>query len=166
MRHALAALVLPLPTLLACPGDDQGGTGASTTHAGTSGGTSAPATTGGEASSTGPGGATTSAGASSTAADGDGTTAAGPNPLDACLATCQRLEECMIEEVPNCGIPCSGVPTMVAGCSDEYVAQQECVVALSCDELQAWVDAMVQPGTHPCEDQDDAYQACQTGATT
>jgi hypothetical protein len=72
----------------------------------------------------------------------------------------------MIQEVPNCGIPCSGIAATVAGCSDEYVAQQECAAALTCDELQAWVDAMMQPGDHPCMAEDEAYRVCETGATT
>ena len=169
MRYAWLGFVLVIP-LLACPGDDEGETAASTTSNGnTSAATSTPTSTGGETTatdSTGPSGTTTAAESSGPPADGSSTTAGGTSSLDACLATCNRLVECMLEDVPNCGIPCSSVPAMVAGCSDEYVAQQECAAALTCDELQAWVDAMVQPGEHPCEVEDDAYRVCETGATT
>lgn len=167
MRYAWLGFALVTP-LLACPGDDEGETAASTTSNGnTSAATSTPTSTGGEtAASTGPSGTTTAAESSGPAADGSSTTAGGTSSLDACLATCHRLVECMIEDVPNCGIPCSSVPAMVAGCSDEYVAQQECAAALTCDELQLWVDAMVEPGDHPCLAEDEAYYACETGATT
>lgn len=166
MRCAWLAAPLMI-ALLACPGEDEGETNASTAE-GTGAATTAPPTgTSGEpATSTGSGAATTAADTSRPPADGGSTTAAGTSPLDACLATCNHLVDCMLEDVPNCGIPCSGVPNMVAGCSGEYVAQQECAAALTCEELQAWVDAMVQPGDHPCQAEDEAYLACETGATT
>lgn len=166
MRYAWLAvtLVIPLP---ACPGDDEGETAASTAGSTGSATTATPTSTSGEpATSTGSGGATTAAESSGPPADGGSTTAGGTSPLDACLATCNHLVKCMIQDVPNCGIPCSGVPNMVAGCSDEYVAQQECAAALTCDELQAWVDAMAEPGDHPCQAEDEAYLVCETGATT
>lgn len=165
MRYAWLALPFVAP-LLACPGDDEGETAASTTSpTGTSDvATSSP--TGEPATSTGASG-TTVAESSGPPADGSSsTTAGGVTPLDACLDTCNRLVECLIQDVPNCGIPCSGVSAMVTGCSAEYVAQQECAAALTCDELQLWVDAMVEPGDHPCLAEDEAYLACETGATT
>lgn len=162
MRHASLALTLLAP-LLACPGDDQTGeTGASTagsTDAGTTGTTVAAGTSDTMDPATGPSGATTS----STAGPGDeSSSGGGESPLDACIATCERLLECGIVQVPNCGIPCAGVPNTAAGCESEYVAQQECAAALSCDELQAWTDAMIVPGAHPCEAEDEAYATCMT----
>lgn len=171
MRRTWLALAFVAAPLLACPGDDEGETAASSGPVTTGVGTSAPTTTSDESGgasmgSGGSGEATTASGSSGPPADDGSTTAAGATPLDACLATCNHLIECGIEDVPNCGIPCSGVPAMVAGCSAEYVAQQECAAALSCDELQAWVDAMVQPGEHPCQAEDEAYEVCETGATS
>lgn len=165
MRYAWLALPFVAP-LLACPGDDEGETASSTSPT-TDAATASPTGTSGEpATSTGPSGTTTAAESSGPPADGSSTTAGGATPLDACLDTCNRLVECLIQDVPNCGIPCSGVSAMVTGCSAEYVAQQECAAALTCDELQLWVDAMVEPGDHPCLAEDEAYLACETGATT
>ena len=169
MRRTCLALALVTAPLLACPGDDEGETAASTGAVTTGGETSAPMTTsdgssGASMGSVGSGEVTTASGSSGPPSDeGSSTTAAGTSPLDACLATCNHLVKCGIEDVPNCGIPCSSVPAMVAGCSEEYVAQQECAAALSCDELQAWVDAMVEPGEHPCQAEDEAYQMCELG---
>jgi hypothetical protein len=162
MRHACLPSI-PLALLLACPGDDGGGeTGAvTTTDVGTG---PATTTTGGSsgpvATSDATGSATTTA---STMPPGDGSSSGGgPSPLDVCLESCARLEECMIEEVPNCGIPCANIEAMTAGCGAEYVAQQQCALALTCEELQAWVDAMIVPGDHPCMAEDEALQTCQT----
>jgi hypothetical protein len=163
MRHACLPSI-PLALLLACPGDDGGGeTGAvTTTDVGTG---PATTTTGGSsgpvATSDATGSATTTA---STMPPGDGSSSSGggPSPLDVCLESCARLEECMIEEVPNCGIPCANIEAMTAGCGAEYVAQQQCALALTCEELQAWVDAMIVPGDHPCMAEDEALQTCQT----
>jgi len=169
MRGAGLVLVIVSVPFLACPGDDEGETAASTGNVTTGVSTSTPTDSGESGgSSTGPSGTSMATGSSGPPADGEGssTTAAGTSPLDACLATCNHLVKCGIEEVPNCGIPCAGAPATASGCSSEYVAQQECAAALSCEDLQLWVDAMVQPGDHPCMEEDDAYQVCETGATS
>jgi hypothetical protein len=162
MRHASLALALLAP-LLACPGDDQGGETGASPPSSTDAGTTAAMDSSSSAAdpSTGPGGATMSAGSSGPPGDGS-SSGGGPSPLDACVGTCERLIECGIERVPNCGIPCAGAPSMAAGCESEYVAQQECAAALSCDDLQAWTDAMIVPGAHPCEAEDEAYMTCET----
>jgi hypothetical protein len=161
MRHASLALALLVP-LFACPGDDQTGeTGASTAGSTGAGTTAATGSSSAADTAMGSSGATSSAGSSGMPGD-DSSSGGGTSPLDACVATCERLIECEIERVPNCGIPCSGVPTTAAGCESEYVAQQECAAALSCDELQAWTDAMMVPGAHPCEAEDEAFMTCET----
>lgn len=160
MRHALLAVVLLTP-LFACPGDDEGETAATTQAASTGSSTTAAASTGEPESTTGSGGAEPTGG-SSGAADGS-TTAGGPSPTDACTAACEHLVKCGVEDVPNCGIPCAGIGTMITGCEAEYLAQQECVAALSCEDLQAWADAMMAGGDHPCAAEDGAFQDCLGG---
>lgn len=166
MNRASLALGL-LAMLLACPADDQSGETGASTASGTSSAATTAATGGSETveTSAGTSASTMSTGSSGPPADGS-SSGGGTSTLDACLATCQRLMECGIQEVPNCGIPCASVPAQVAGCADEYVAQQACATALSCDDLQAWTDAMIVPGDHPCDAEDDAFGVCTTGATT
>jgi hypothetical protein len=162
MRHALLALVLLTP-LFACPGDDEGETAATTVEdTTTSGGTTAAASTGEPGNTTGSSGAESTDG-SSGPADGDSTTAGGPSPVDACTASCEHLVKCGVEDVPNCGIPCASIGAMIGDCEAEYLAQQECVAALSCEDLQAWADAMMAGTDYPCATEDGAFQDCLGG---
>lgn len=162
MRHAFLAIVLSTP-LLACPGDDTGETAATTMSDSTGGETTAAASTGEPGTSTGPGGMESTGGSSGPADGESSTTAAGPDPIDACIAACEHLVKCGVEDVPNCGIPCGGIGTMIGACEAEYLAQQECVAALSCEDLQAWADAMMSGGDYPCADEDAAFQDCLAG---
>lgn len=156
------ALLLACACLLACPGDDGSDSGASTAaDSGTgTGSAGASETTGAEEPDT----SASSSSATSTGAPGDdSSTGTEGGPTDACLVACEHLVKCDVAQVPNCGIPCTGVGGGVAGCEAEYVAQQECVAALSCDDAQAWSDAMGMGSEHPCGPEDQALQACQAG---
>ena len=143
--------MLAFSTLLACGSDEppeaetdgtaESGTGAST-------------------------GATTHDSTMGTTPSDDGSSGGGPDPVGACTAGCMFLMGCELVDVPNCGIPCAGIAGSVAGCEAEYVAQQECVVGLSCEDAQAWSEAMMVGGTYPCADEDVAYQACIGGGGT
>jgi hypothetical protein len=156
MRLRPLALVVCAP-LLACPGDDAGDTAAST--AGTSGTETGGSTSTGEPATTE--GTGSEASSSSTAADD--TTGGGVGPIEACITACERLVECGVQNVPSCGIPCGMIDTAVAGCDAEYLAQQMCAAALSCDDLQAWADAMMSGSGYPCDDEDAAFQGCLAG---
>jgi hypothetical protein len=159
MRRAPLALVLALATPLhACPGDDEGETAATTAGSSSGGATTAPTSTGEPPTSTGSSGPA-STGGTLGPADGS-TTDGGPSPIDACTAACERLVECDVEDVPNCGIPCANIQMMIGGCEAEYLAQQECVAVLSCGDVQAWADAMMVGTEHPCAAEDGAFQAC------
>jgi len=159
MRRTGLLLALCAP-LLACPGDDEGETDASS--AGSSGlGTTAATSTGEPATGPDGSGAATTSGSSGPANDGSSGGEAGP--LEACVATCERLVECEVQDVPNCGIPCAMIDTAVAGCEPEYLAQQTCAAALTCEELQTWADAMMMGADYPCEAEDDAFQGCLAG---
>ncbi len=70
--------------------------------------------------------------------------------------SCEHLLSCEAVDVPNCGIPCAGIAGTVAGCENEYVAQQQCVAGLSCEDARAWSDSM----SDACGSEDSAYQAC------
>lgn len=146
------AFVLAGILLLGCPGDDTTDeTGASASGTGTSGGASSGADSSGSMSAP-----STDGGTSPTSDSGSGTVGS-EDLFEACQATCMLLVECRIEDIPNCGIPCAGIANTVAGCEAPYVAQQQCVAALSCDDAQAWVDAT---GDYPCAAEDAAYDEC------
>jgi hypothetical protein len=167
MRRVLFAFVLSAPCL-ACPGDDtRGETGAMTVASSFGTGTATTTTMNSSSSSSGePDASTGTSSVTSTTSSeppSGSSSGGGTSPLDACRATCERLNECGIERVPNCGIPCVDAESDAGGCESEYVAQQTCVTALVCDELQAWVDAMLAPpDDYPCAAEDDAFQTCAT----
>ena len=75
---------------------------------------------------------------------------------EACQLACEHLVSCEVADVPNCGIPCAGIAGMVEGCEDAYVAQQECVTGLSCEDAQAWSDST----SDACASEDMALQEC------
>ena len=162
MRRACLAVVLVTVPLLACPGDDGGDSGASTA-AGSSSATTAAGSTGEPQTSTGSTGEASTSGSTGPA---DGTsTGGGPDPVAACTAACEHLVECAVEDVPNCGIPCANVQMTIGGCEAEYLAQQGCVAALSCEDAQAWADGAMSGMGYPCAAEDDAFQACLGGGS-
>ena len=166
MRLARLGLAFVISPLLACPGDDEGETAASTASSTGEASTSTATTTGEPETTTGSGGAMTTTGSSGLPGD-DSSSGGGANPVDACTASCEHLVKCDVEDLPNCGIPCSGLDAMIAGCESEYLAQQACVVALSCEDLQVWADAMMVGSEHPCAAEDGAFQDCLgTGTST
>lgn len=159
-------LLLPLSLILiACPGDD--GTAESgdsedggATSTGTSSATGSEGTTGSPQTSEGSGTTT------SDTTPGDSTSGGGgDDPGAACTASCEFLMGCGIVDVPTCGIPCAGIASDVAGCEAEYVTQQECVVALTCEQAQQWFEGMMFGGDYPCGPEDMAYQACLGGGS-
>lgn len=155
MRHPVLACLVCL-ACLACPGGDDGtDTEAATTAAASETG----ATSTGDPDATA-GSAETTASSSTGPDEGSGT-GPGLDPVGACMATCEHLVECGVVDVPNCGIPCATAEATTAGCESEYVAQQACAVALSCDDAQAWADAMGAGGSYPCGSEDAAFGACQ-----
>lgn len=164
MRHVLPILfrVWPCAFLLACPAGDDGsdtdaadsGTAAVTT---TASGTDTEQSSGSDTTA-GSGGAT-STGPSTAPGDGS-STGAGIDPVGTCMTTCEHLMGCNVVMVPNCGIPCANIAADVAGCESEYVAQQECVGGLSCEDAQLWSDALMMGGGYPCGSEDMAFQAC------
>ncbi|MCA9655937.1 MAG: hypothetical protein KC501_38890 [Myxococcales bacterium] len=163
MRRSI--LLASALVLAGCPGDDDtaesGGSGDGTATAGTSMGSTGAGSTTAEPQTTDGGSVT----GTPTPPD-DGSSGGGPDPVGACTAGCMFLMGCELVDVPNCGIPCAGIAGSVAGCEAEYVAQQECVVGLSCEDAQAWSEAMMVGGTYPCADEDVAYQACIGGGGT
>lgn len=164
MRRApLAFALFASSSLLACPGDDAGETDAVTTGS-TGAGTAVATSTGEPATSTGSSGPMATTGSSD--APADSSSGGGPSLLDACTAACERLVECEVQDVPNCGIPCANIEGTIAGCEAEYLAQQTCVTALSCADLQAWADAMMTGADYPCENEDDAFQGCLAGGAS
>ena len=132
--------------------------------AASSSGSGSPATdtasTAADPSSTG--GSSSGDGEDTSGADttGAGTTGApGPDVKGACIAACEHLMECGLEQdLPNCETPCGGVVGFVTGCEEPYVAQQECVTALSCEDVMAWDAAMGRD--YPCATEDAALSQC------
>lgn len=162
MRLPALTLALCAP-LFACPGDDTGETAASTTSSNGGTETESPTSTGETAATEGSTAAMETSGSTSMPADGT-STGGGPGLVEVCTATCEHLVKCGVQNVPNCGIPCGMIESMVAGCEAEYVAQQECAAALACDDLQAWSDGMMSGVGYPCADEDGAFQGCIAGA--
>lgn len=149
-----------LAVAVACGGDDSSGdseaatSGAETTSSSTAG-TESPTSSAGETEAATEGTAGTSGAVDDTA----GSTGEPPDPLAACMATCEHLNRCEVEDVPNCGIPCASIGSRVDGCVALYVAQQECVVALSCEDAGAWADGG-GGARGRCAAEDDALDRC------
>ncbi|MCX4245292.1 hypothetical protein [Paraliomyxa miuraensis] len=153
--------------LLACPGSDDA-SDTTVADSGTADATGTGTSTGGtetgqtsEPTSVGSADGTSSTGPSTAPGEGSGSaTGTGPDPLGVCMTACEHLVACELVMIPNCGIPCATIDSDVAGCESEYIAQQECVTALSCDEAQAWLEGDMLGGSYPCADEDVEFQAC------